>query len=109
MRLVSMFFCTVCAAAPNVPVFFVANSGQAPNWVRFLAKGPEVTAYLLPREIQLCAPSTRILVQFPGANPSARVSWSHQLSPADAKQFLPKEFLAGRDHWNPEAEAATLP
>jgi Beta-propeller repeat len=79
MRLVSMFFCTVCAAAPNVPVFFVANSGQAPNSVRFIAKGSEVTAYLLPREIQLCALRTRIRVQFPGANPSATLEGATRL------------------------------
>ena len=45
----------------------------------------------------------------PGANPSARVPWSHQLSAAQARQFLPKAFLAGKDHWNPEAEAKKLP
>jgi pectinesterase len=45
----------------------------------------------------------------PGANPSARVPWSHQLTPAEAKQYLPANFLRGSDHWNPEAEAAKLP
>ena len=45
----------------------------------------------------------------PGANPTARVPWSHQLTPAEAKQYLPATFLAGPDHWNPEAEAAKLP
>ena len=45
----------------------------------------------------------------PGANPSARVSWSHQLTAAQAAQFKPKVFLAGPDHWNPEAEARKLP
>jgi pectinesterase len=45
----------------------------------------------------------------PGANPSTRVPWSHQLTAAEAKQYLPASFLAGADHWNPEAEAATLP
>jgi pectinesterase len=45
----------------------------------------------------------------PGASPSTRVPWSHQLTPAEAKQYLPQSFLAGEDHWNPEAEAATLP
>lgn len=45
----------------------------------------------------------------PGANPSARVPWSHQLTAAQAKQFLPATFLSGKDHWNPEAEAKTLP
>jgi pectinesterase len=45
----------------------------------------------------------------PGANPSARVPWSHQLTAAEAAQYLPKTFLAGKDHWNPEREAAKLP
>lgn len=45
----------------------------------------------------------------PGANPSARVPWSHQLTAVQAKQFLPAKFLRGKDHWNPEAEAKKLP
>jgi pectinesterase len=45
----------------------------------------------------------------PGASPATRVPWSHQLTPGQAKQFYPATFLAGPDHWNPEAEAAKLP
>jgi pectinesterase len=45
----------------------------------------------------------------PGANPSARVKWSHQLTPAEARPYLPDNFLSGKDHWRPEAEAAKLP
>lgn len=45
----------------------------------------------------------------PGANPAARVPWSHQLTTAQTKQFLPAKFLSGKDHWNPEAEAKKLP
>jgi len=45
----------------------------------------------------------------PGANPSARVPWSHQLSAAEAERFQPKVFLAGSDRWDAEAEAAKLP
>jgi pectinesterase len=45
----------------------------------------------------------------PGASPSTRVPWSHQLSPAEVKEFYPTRFLAGPDHWHPEAEAAKLP
>jgi pectinesterase len=45
----------------------------------------------------------------PGANPSARVPWSHQLTASQARQFQPRVFLAGKDHWNAEAEAAKLP
>lgn len=43
----------------------------------------------------------------PGANPSARVPWSHQLSAAEAEKFQPGVFLAGSDRW--DAEAAKLP
>jgi pectinesterase len=49
----------------------------------------------------------------PGASPSTRVPWSHQLTPTEAKQYLPQTFLAGPakgpDHWDPIAEAAKLP
>jgi pectinesterase len=45
----------------------------------------------------------------PGASVSARVPWSHQLTAAQAAQYMPKVFLAGADHWNPEAEARRLP
>jgi pectinesterase len=45
----------------------------------------------------------------PGANPAARAPWSHQLSAEQATQYTPRAFLAGSDHWNPEAEAARLP
>ena len=38
-----------------------------------------------------------------------RVSWSPQLTLAEAEQFKPKIFLAGTDHWDPEAEAAKPP
>jgi pectinesterase len=45
----------------------------------------------------------------PGANPTARVSWSHQLTAPEAAQYQPRIFLAGKDHWDPEKEAAGLP
>jgi pectinesterase len=45
----------------------------------------------------------------PGASPSTRVSWSHQLTSEQASQYFPQNFLAGPDHWNPIAEAAKLP
>ncbi len=45
----------------------------------------------------------------PGANPTTRVPWSHQLTSDQANQYLPQNFLAGPDHWNPIAEAAKLP
>ena len=49
----------------------------------------------------------------PGASPSTRVPWSHQLTPAQTKPYLPANFLRGPpkgpNHWNPEAEANLLP
>jgi pectinesterase len=49
----------------------------------------------------------------PGASTPARPAWSHQLTPAEAKQYQPAVFLAGPprgpEHWNPIAEAAKLP
>lgn len=37
----------------------------------------------------------------PGANPTAREPLSHQLTPAQARPYLPENFLAGDDHWDP--------
>lgn len=45
----------------------------------------------------------------PGARPGGWAPWSHRLTAAEAKQFLPQNFLAGADHWNPMAAAAKLP
>jgi pectinesterase len=45
----------------------------------------------------------------PGAHPKDRLAGSHQLTAAEAAQFMPERFLAGSDQWNPLAEAAKLP
>jgi pectinesterase len=45
----------------------------------------------------------------PGARPSDRVAWSHQLNAATAAQFHPEVFLAGSDHWDAKSEARELP
>lgn len=45
----------------------------------------------------------------PGASPSTRAPWAHQLTDAEMKQYLPQTFLAGTDHWDAVAEAAKLP
>ena len=37
----------------------------------------------------------------PGANPKARVAWSHQLTNAQAKAITIKRVLGGEDGWNP--------
>ncbi|GGH15197.1 pectinesterase family protein [Silvibacterium dinghuense] len=45
----------------------------------------------------------------PGADTTGRVSWMHKLTAAEAQAYEPKNFLAGDDHWNPEAVAAKMP
>jgi len=45
----------------------------------------------------------------PRANAAARAPWSHQLTAAQAAQYRPRVFLAGKDHWDPIAAAAKLP
>ena len=37
----------------------------------------------------------------PGANPGARVSWSKQLTAAEADQITTASVLGGSDAWNP--------
>ncbi len=38
----------------------------------------------------------------PGAKTGERVSWSKQLTPAEAKQYTVKNILAGKDNWQPD-------
>jgi pectinesterase len=45
----------------------------------------------------------------PGANPAARIAWSHQLTAQQAAQYAPRVFLTGKDRWDPVAEAQKLP
>ena len=45
----------------------------------------------------------------PGANSERRVPWAHRLSTAEARAYLPANFLRGKDGWNAEAAAANLP
>jgi pectinesterase len=37
----------------------------------------------------------------PGANPTGRVSWSHQLTNAEAKNYTINNILSGKDGWDP--------
>ena len=41
----------------------------------------------------------------PGANPKARVPWSHQLTAEQAAEFEPSAFLRGGDAWKPASPA----
>lgn len=45
----------------------------------------------------------------PGADTAQRPTWTHQLTAAQARQFEPQNFLRGKEHWNPIAEAKKLP
>lgn len=36
-----------------------------------------------------------------GANPTARVKWSRQLSAKEARQYTVRNILSGQDHWDP--------
>jgi pectinesterase len=68
------------------------------GWSKWRPTDPTPTAYFAESD------STG-----PGASPTTRVPWSHQLTAAEAAQFLPAPFLAGSDHWNPGTEAVKLP
>jgi len=37
----------------------------------------------------------------PGANPTKRVAWSHQLTDKEAKEYTVANIFAGREPWNP--------
>jgi hypothetical protein len=37
----------------------------------------------------------------PGADAKNREPYSHQLTPAEAEQWSPRKFLAGKDSWMP--------
>ncbi len=43
--------------------------------------------------------------QGPGAAPEARVSWSRQLTPDEARALTPRAVLRGRDDWDPSVTA----
>ena len=56
-----------------VPLFFIANHGQAPSEVRFMAQGSGLTAYFLPGEALFRADDKSVRVQFVGGSPSVEV------------------------------------
>ena len=57
-------------------------------------------------------PSAVFFAEFRNSGPGAagtRVPWAHQLSPAEAEAFEPRQFLKGADDWDAVAAAAKLP
>src|SRR5439155_15403185 len=45
----------------------------------------------------------------PGANPNARVQWSHQLTPDEAAKYTLQNIFAGSDRWTPQRVSTTQP
>jgi hypothetical protein len=62
-----------------VPLFFIANQGQAPAAVRFMAKGSGLTAYFSPGEALFRVAGRSVRMQFEQANPSPRVEGMERL------------------------------
>jgi uncharacterized membrane protein len=87
------------AASPvkdAVPLFFIANQGQAPPAVRFMAKGSGLTAYFSPGEALFRVAGRSIRMQFEQANPSPRIEGMERL-PGHAN------FLIGAQRdWRPD-------
>src|SRR5262245_38757683 len=84
----------VFAAGPQrVPLFFIGNHGQAPDAVRYMAQGPELTAWFSDREIRFRLGSETLAMSLEGASERARI---------EAIERLPGQvnFLVGtRDEW----------
>jgi len=79
-----------------VPLFFIANRGQAPPAVHFMAKGSGLTAYFSPGEVLFRVAGRSVRVQFEKANPSPRIEGMERL-PGHAS------FLIGAQRdWRPD-------
>ena len=63
-----------------MPAFFVANRGQAPRAVRFIAQSSGFTAYFLPREILIRSHGAQVRVEFEGADPEATMEGEQPLA-----------------------------
>jgi Beta-propeller repeat len=81
MRALIIVLLAACeaGAGQSVPVFYIANHGQAPPNVRFMTKGSGLTAYFLRREIILRAHDGSVHMRFEGASPSTRLEGAEPL------------------------------
>jgi hypothetical protein len=61
------------ASSAAMPLLFVANQGQAPELVRFMAKGSEMTAFFATDEVMLRVAGHGIRIQFEGATRNVRI------------------------------------
>src|ERR1039458_9251957 len=62
---------TAAPGRDSVPVFFIANQGQAPAAVRFMTKSPGITAWFLDDAVVLRAAGGTLRMSFEGAETSA--------------------------------------
>ena len=98
--MVSMATCWLAAhAAPAadsgraVPLVFLANQGQAPPAVRFMAKGSGLTAFFAPEEARFRVGNAFVRVEFIGARPEVEIAGLGR-QPGEAN------FLVGaREEW----------
>jgi hypothetical protein len=67
------------AAGSTIPPFFIANNGQAPPAVRFMAKGSGLTAYFLRREVLFRVNRASVHMRFEGAASSTRLEGASPL------------------------------
>src|ERR1039458_9246180 len=71
------------AAGPgrdSVPVFFMANQGQAPAAVRFMTKSPGITAWFVDHAVVLRAAGGTVRMCFEGAGTSAALEGQEPLA-----------------------------
>jgi hypothetical protein len=83
-NLLIVWIAATAALSANSPedaisLLFIANQGQAPPAVRFMAKGSGVTAFFSPEEASFRMGNASVRVQFDGANPKVRVEGSKRL------------------------------
>ena len=64
----------------GIPLFFIANAGQAPPEVRFMAKGSGLTAYFLRGEAVFRAAGSLVRMRWDGANPNVRIEGASALA-----------------------------
>jgi hypothetical protein len=86
------------ASGQTLPMFFIANQGQAPGDVGFMAKGAGLTADFLRGEIRLRAHGARVRMRFEGANSAVRLEGDKPL-PGRAN-FLTGGLAEGGRQWH---------
>src|ERR1039458_8747718 len=85
---------TAAPGRDSVPVFFIANHGQAPAAVRFMTKSPGITAWFLDDAVMLRAAGGTVRMSFEGAGTSAALEGQQPL--AGRANFLTGEGGAWR-------------